>query len=98
MINMKKKSIFGVALALTLMGGTMTALAAFNEGQSISIFSTTITDVSANDIDNVEIISEGNSIDANSILRISLNLGESYQYDGYMMGNDENGDFRYTVI
>lgn len=41
MINMKKTSIFGTAIALTLVGGTMTALAASNEGQSISIFPTT---------------------------------------------------------
>ncbi len=48
--------------------------------------------MSVNDIDNIEIISEGDRVDANSILRISLHLDGSYQYAGYMLGNDENGD------
>lgn len=50
-----------------------------------------LSNITANEIGNIEILKEKDIIDANSILRVSLMLDNSYIYDGYMMDLGEDG-------
>lgn len=50
-----------------------------------------LSNITASEISDIEILPEGNIIDANSTLRVSLMLDDSYIYNSYLMGLREDG-------